>query len=111
MGTIGCGKPKWIHSVVRKWIENKQNVCVVGWTNNQAHAFGPTHERRCAHMTFEGTSTKSETNFCFCSDPPKKPTIRNKIKSLGSQRVGFESTQTRVIKFKYLEMPFGTGKC
>jgi hypothetical protein len=57
------------------------------------------------------TSTKSETNFCFCSDPPKKPTIRNKIKSLGSQRVGFESTQIGVIKLKYLEMPFGTGKC
>jgi hypothetical protein len=62
-------------------------------------------------MIFEGTSTKSETNFCFCSDPPKKPTIRDKIKSLGSQRVGFESTQIGVIKLKYLEMPFGTGKC
>jgi hypothetical protein len=63
---IGCGKPRWIHNVVKKWTKNKQNVSVVGQANNQVLAPRPTHEWRCARMIFEGTSIKSETNSCSC---------------------------------------------
>ncbi len=45
---------------------------VVGRVNNQAHALGPAHEWKCAHMIFEGTSTKSEANSCSCGQFAKK---------------------------------------
>jgi hypothetical protein len=32
--TVGCGKPKWVHDVVRKWVKDKQNAGVVGQTSN-----------------------------------------------------------------------------
>jgi hypothetical protein len=32
--TIGCGKPRRIHSVVRKWVDNKRNAGVIGRANN-----------------------------------------------------------------------------
>jgi hypothetical protein len=30
MSYIGCGKPRWVYDVIRKWVEDKQNVGVVG---------------------------------------------------------------------------------
>ncbi len=70
--TVGCGKPRWVCSVVRKWVEDKQNVDVVRWANNQAPTFRLAHEQRCAHMISEGSYTKSETNSCSCSQFAKK---------------------------------------
>jgi hypothetical protein len=32
---IGCGKSRWVCNVVKKWAEDKWNVGVVRWTNNQ----------------------------------------------------------------------------
>jgi hypothetical protein len=45
---------------------------VVGQVNNQVLALGPAHERRCAHMIFEGTSIENETNSCSCKQSAKK---------------------------------------
>jgi hypothetical protein len=44
---VGCGKPKQVHGVVRKWVKDKRNVGVVGQANNQTLALGLTHERKC----------------------------------------------------------------
>ncbi len=66
MGIIGCGKPRQVHSVVKKWVKDKQNVGVVGQVNNQTDAFKLAHERRHAHMISKGTSIRSKTNFCSC---------------------------------------------
>jgi hypothetical protein len=67
-----CEKPKRVHSVVRKWIGEKRNVGLVGQVNNQALALGPTHERNCAYMIFEGTFIKNEAIFCSCRQSTKK---------------------------------------
>jgi hypothetical protein len=64
--TIRCGKPKEVHSVIRKWINDKQNASVVGWVNNQAPTLGPTHEWRCAGVISERVSTKREANSYLC---------------------------------------------
>jgi len=61
---IRCGKPKRVHSVVRKWIEDKQNAGVIGRTNNQMFTLQFAHDRRCAHMISKSLSNKSEANFC-----------------------------------------------
>jgi hypothetical protein len=45
------------------------------------------------------------------SNLPKKPTTRDKIEPLGSQRVGLESEQHGVTWFKPLVVLFGTRKC
>jgi hypothetical protein len=34
MCNLACDKPKWVHIVVRKWTEDKQNASVVGQVNN-----------------------------------------------------------------------------
>jgi hypothetical protein len=68
--TIGCSKLKWVRSVIKKWANDKRNVGVVGWTNNQALALRPAHERRCAYAIFEGTSTRREANsYYVCRNP------------------------------------------
>jgi hypothetical protein len=64
--TKGCCKPRQIHNVVRKWVDDKQNVGVVGRINNQAHALGPAHERKHVYTIFEGVFTRSETNTYLC---------------------------------------------
>ncbi len=45
------------------------------------------------------------------SDLPKKPTIGDKIKPLGSQRVKPENVEPRVTWLGHLVMPFRMGKC
>jgi hypothetical protein len=42
--TIRCGKPKQVHNAMRKWVDDKQNVGVVGRANNQVPTCGPAHE-------------------------------------------------------------------
>ncbi len=37
---IGCGKPSQVCNVVKKWTEDKQNIGVVGWANNQMTIIG-----------------------------------------------------------------------
>jgi hypothetical protein len=36
---------------------------------------------------YERTFIKSKANFCSIGDPPNKPTIGDKIKPLGNQKV------------------------
>ncbi len=55
--------------------------------------------------------TKKETIFARVSDPPKKPTTKDKTKPLNSQRVGHESRRPWVTWFEHFVMPFGIGKC
>jgi hypothetical protein len=52
--TIGCGIPKWIRIVVKKWVEDKRNEGVLGQSNNQAPTAGPTQERKRVHVTPKG---------------------------------------------------------
>jgi hypothetical protein len=59
-------KLRWVHIVVRKWADHKQNVGVVGRANNKAFAPGPTHEWKHVCTIFEGTTTKREVNFYLC---------------------------------------------
>jgi hypothetical protein len=56
--TLRCGIPRQIRSVLRKWIEDKQNERVLRQTNNQALVVGPTKEWRCARTTSERTFVK-----------------------------------------------------
>jgi hypothetical protein len=44
-------------------------------------------------------------------DLPNKHAIRDKIKPLGSQKVGLENGQPRVTWLKHFVVPFGMGKC
>jgi hypothetical protein len=64
--TVGCGEPKRVHSVVKKWVENKWNAGVIGWVNKQAPTLGLAHEWKHACMITKGVSTKSEANFYSC---------------------------------------------
>jgi hypothetical protein len=61
--TTRCGKPRQVHSVVKKWAEDKWNVNVVGQVNNQVFAPRPTHKWRDVLMVSEGTSIKNEEIF------------------------------------------------
>jgi hypothetical protein len=69
---VGCGKPRWVQNVVRKWVIDKRNVGVVGRTNNQVLALGPTHEQRHAHAISKGSSTEREANSYSCKPSTKK---------------------------------------
>jgi hypothetical protein len=61
-------------------------------------------------MIFERLLKMKQT-FIHVGDPPKKPTTKDKTKSLNSQRVGPENGQPRVSRLKYLVMPSKMGKC
>jgi len=49
--------------------------------------------------------------FARVSNSPKKPTIGNKTKPLGFQKVGPKTGQLVVIGFEGLILRFGMGKC
>jgi len=66
-GTVWCGILRQIQSIVIKWVEDKWNEGVLGWTNNQAPIVGPTYEQKCVHTMFEGAFARSEVNSCSCS--------------------------------------------
>jgi hypothetical protein len=57
---VGCGIFKWIHNVIKKWLEDKQNEKVLAWANNQAPIARHVHEWRHAQTTFEGMSIISK---------------------------------------------------
>ncbi len=63
---IGCGKPRQVCNVVKKWVNDKQNVGVVGRVNNQEPILGPTHEQRRAQAISKGMSTRGEANSYSC---------------------------------------------
>jgi hypothetical protein len=69
--TIGCDKPKRIHSVVKKWVEDKWNAGVVKWANKQVPTLRLTCEWRHACMIFEGVYTKNEANSYSCKQSIK----------------------------------------
>jgi hypothetical protein len=64
--TIGCGKLREVHNVVRKWVKDKRNVSVVGQVNNRTHAPELAHEWRPICMISKGVSTRSEVESCSC---------------------------------------------
>jgi hypothetical protein len=59
MGNYRIGKPRKVCSVVKNWVENKQNVGVVGWVNNQVSAPKPAHEWKRVCTISKRTSTKA----------------------------------------------------
>jgi hypothetical protein len=64
--TIRCDIMKRIWSVIRKWVEDKQNQRVLTQANNQAPVVGPTHEQNCVRTTSKKTAARSEVNSCLC---------------------------------------------
>jgi hypothetical protein len=63
---IGCGKPRQVHNVVMKLVEDRQNANVVGWVNNQAFALRITHEWKHACMMSKRTFIKREAISYWC---------------------------------------------
>jgi hypothetical protein len=53
-------------------------------------------------MISKGMFTRSKVTLVHVSDPPKKPTIRDKTKPLSFQKVGLKSKQHGVIRIKHL---------
>lgn len=43
-------------------VQDKQNVGVVWWTNNQALALGPSHEQRCVCIISKRINMKKKNN-------------------------------------------------
>jgi hypothetical protein len=62
--TIGCGKPRQVCNVIRKWVDDKRNLGVIGQINNQASTPRPTHEQRHVCVISEGTFIQSEKKSC-----------------------------------------------
>ncbi len=93
---MGCGKPRQVHSVVRTWINDKQNDGVIRRTNNQAPTLGPTHEHKHVCTIFKGVCIRNEAYSYTCRRYAKKPTIGDKIKLLGFQKVGPKNRQPKV---------------
>jgi len=69
---IGCGKPRKVCSVARKWAKDKRNASVVRQASNQMPTPRPTHEWKHAHMISKGTSIRSKTNSYSCRQSVKK---------------------------------------
>jgi hypothetical protein len=46
---VGCGKPRWVLNIVKKWTKDKWNVGVVGWINNK-HLWLKLHKTRDVQM-------------------------------------------------------------
>jgi hypothetical protein len=55
----------------------------------------------------KGCLLKAKQILAYVGDLPKKPTTRDKTKSLSSQKVEPKSKEPRVTWFKYLVMPLG----
>jgi len=70
--TIGCSKPRQVHSATRKWANDKQNVNVVKQINNQTLALELKHERKHVRVIFKRTSTRREANSCSCKQFAKE---------------------------------------
>jgi hypothetical protein len=64
--TVKQGKLRWVHSALKKWVDDRWNVSVVKQANNQMLTLIPTHEWRCARTISKWMFTKSETNSCSC---------------------------------------------
>ncbi len=64
----------------------------------------------CLHYLKEHMLEVCQTFACV-SNLPKKPTIGNKIKPIGFQKVGPKIGQLVVIGFEGLIMRFGMRKC
>jgi len=82
--TIGCGKPRWVCSAIRKQANDKCNAFLTIHRNrgsthiNQLDlwcgrtSLGLAHERRHACTISEETPTKSKVNSCLCKQSIKK---------------------------------------
>jgi hypothetical protein len=84
--TVGCGILRWVQNVVRKWVEDKWNEEVLGWTNNQAPIARPTQEWRCACTIFEGAFVRSEVIRAHVVVPSRKIAFENRIAPLYFQK-------------------------
>jgi hypothetical protein len=70
--TIGCGKPRFMHNIGRKWVGDKRNASVVGQGNNQMSTSRVTHDWKFVYMIYKGTFIKSDANLCSCRRNVKK---------------------------------------
>jgi len=79
---VGCGKPKWLHSVIRKWADDKRNASVEKRINKHLPLNSHMNEDVFVQYLKEHLLKGKQTLACV-SDPPNKLTIRGKIKLLG----------------------------
>ncbi len=68
---IGCGKSRWVCNVVRKWAEDKWNVGVVRWINNQLPTVGPAQDQP-VHVVSKGAFIRNVKNSYSCKQSIKK---------------------------------------
>jgi hypothetical protein len=110
--TIGYNEPKQVYDIIRKWIENKWNVSVIGRANNQTFITKLAQYWRCDYMTFEGTSTKNVANFWLCKWSIEI-TCKWKYDCIVQPfpKGGHENKQPKVVKLGYFVMLHGKEKC
>jgi hypothetical protein len=69
---IGCNKSRWVCNVVRKWVEDKWNVGVVGWINNQVPTVEPPHDQRHVQVVSKEAFIRNVKNSYSCKRSIKK---------------------------------------
>ncbi len=86
--TIRCCKPRQVCSVVRKWVDDKQNVSVVGQINNQMFALKSHMSKDVFSRYPKECLLKTKIIHAHVGHLPKKHVTRDKIQPLGFQKVG-----------------------
>ncbi len=79
-----CKKLRHVCSVIKKWVNDKRNVGVVGQVNNQVFVLGPAQYPKECLLEAKQIPT-------HVGDLLKKLAIRNKTKPLDFKRVGLEN--------------------
>jgi hypothetical protein len=112
---IGCGKPKRVRNVVKKWADDKQNAGVVRQTNNQVHTLHLHMNREMSKDVFvwylKERLLKGKQIPTHVSNSLKKHTILVKIEPLGFQKVEHKNRHIRVTWFIHFIMPSKMRKC
>jgi hypothetical protein len=63
---IECDNWRHVCNVVRKWVRDNWNACVVGWFNNQTPTLRVAHEWTCVRIISERSFNKSKENSYSC---------------------------------------------
>jgi hypothetical protein len=72
MAIVRCEKPRQVHLIVKKWVEDKWNASVVGRVNYQTHTVKLTQDWKHVHMAFKGTYIKIWQIHVYVNKPSKK---------------------------------------
>jgi hypothetical protein len=107
---VGCGKPRQVHNVLRKWIQDNQNANMVG--------------RITKRLQLDLHRIKDMLIWCprehilevwqasaYVGNPSKRPINEYTNIPQNFQRKGLDNWQLGVIKFRYFVTPTKRGKC